>query len=117
MPFTLDTLSDYQQHIVLFVMFVILKLRSQKKWVPLTNDWITLWKILDGLWVRKIDHWEDSTFQRLHQVVGAILPRSWQTRDTENLQMNGRNSNQNDTPMPAETSSDELRTISTCPLD
>ncbi|OOF99179.1 hypothetical protein ASPCADRAFT_127747 [Aspergillus carbonarius ITEM 5010] len=107
----------YGTHIVLFVMFVILKLRSQKKWVPLTNDWITLWKILDGLWVRKIDHWEDSTFQRLHQVVGAILPRSWQTRDTENLQMNGRNSNQNDTPMPAETSSDELRTISTCPLD
>ncbi|PWY91789.1 hypothetical protein BO94DRAFT_573608 [Aspergillus sclerotioniger CBS 115572] len=108
----------YGTHIVLFVMFVILKLRSRKKWVPLTNNWITLWKILDGLWVRKIDHWEQSTFHRLQRVVEAILPEAWQTQNMQSdFQMTGRVPNHSDTPMPAETSSDESRTASTGPLD
>ncbi|PYI11465.1 amino acid transporter [Aspergillus sclerotiicarbonarius CBS 121057] len=109
----------YGTHIVLLVMFVILKARSRKKWVKLTNDWITLWKTLDGLWDRKIDHWEPSTFQRFQSAVDQIFLRYRRTPQDggHDIQMNRHPPVHNDSTLHTETSSDELRTISTDPLD
>ncbi|GKZ19837.1 hypothetical protein AbraIFM66951_007789 [Aspergillus brasiliensis] len=104
----------YGPHIVLFLIFITSKAFSRDRWVDLTSDDVVLRKVLDRLWFRKIDRWENTTLERLHSVIAEIFPHvRGMFREDQNLQQETRNVLQGvEGSTSAETNSQELHTIS-----
>lgn len=101
---------------VLFLIFIISKAFSKnKEWVKLTNDEWVLRNALDRLWIRKIDHHEESASQRLKSVMDSLLSSQlWDRfRDRQNSQQaDGDVHHRSEGSTSVETNRQELLTIS-----
>ena len=100
---------------VLLLIFIISKAFSKNKgWVKLTNDEWVLRKALDRLWVRKIDHHEETATKRLRSVMASLLPQPWVKfiNGQNNQQANGNVHHRSESSTSVETNSQELLTLS-----
>ncbi|RDH15645.1 amino acid transporter [Aspergillus niger ATCC 13496] len=105
----------YGPHMVLLLIFIISKVFSKNKgWVKLTNDEWVLRKALDRLWVRKIDHHEETATKRLRSVMASLLPQPWVKliNGQNNQQANENVHHRSESSTSVETNSQELLTIS-----
>ncbi|RAH57611.1 amino acid transporter [Aspergillus piperis CBS 112811] len=105
----------YGPHMVLFLIFIISKAFSKNKgWVKLTNDEWVLRNALDRLWIRKIDHHEESASERLKSVMKSLFSKLWERfRDRQNSQQaDGDVHHRSEGSTSAETNRQELLTIS-----
>lgn len=101
---------------VLFLIFIISKAFSKNKgWVKLKNDEWVLRNALDRLWIRKIDHHEETALERLDSVMKSLLSsKLWgRFRNRQNSQQaDGDVHHRSEGSTSAETNRQELLTIS-----
>ncbi|PWY64181.1 amino acid transporter [Aspergillus eucalypticola CBS 122712] len=105
----------YGPHMILFLIFIISKAFSKnKEWVKLKNDEWVLRNALDRLWIRKIDHHEETASERLDSVMKSLFPRLWERfKDSQNSQQaDGDIHHRSEGSTSAETNRQELLSIS-----